>query len=123
MPPAREALQKFRTPGEGEPMTLIERMLPNSVARPLSEEEMVAYRAPLRRRKAVVPCWPCRGTSRSRGTLRMCIRRCNPRSIATYPRLLFVGEPGALITPAYAANLAARLQHVAVVPLARRQPA
>ena len=36
---------------------------------------------------------------------------------STYPKLLFVGEPGALVSPAFAEQFAATLQHCAVVGL------
>jgi haloalkane dehalogenase len=36
---------------------------------------------------------------------------------ATYPKLLFVGEPGALVSPDFAADFAASLQHCALVRL------
>ena len=38
-------------------------------------------------------------------------------AVSTYPKLLFVGDPGVLVSPAYAADFAARLRHIAVVPL------
>lgn len=49
--PARELFRGFRTPGVGENLILeqnlfIERVLPGSVLRKLTEDEMAAYRAP-----------------------------------------------------------------------------
>jgi haloalkane dehalogenase len=51
IPAARELFRKFRTPGAGEKLILednafVERVLPGSVIRKLSDEEMAVYRAP-----------------------------------------------------------------------------
>ena len=35
----------------------------------------------------------------------------------TYPKLLFVAEPGALVSPAFGSDLAAALKHCAVIHL------
>lgn len=61
-PAARETFRKFRTPGEGEKLILehnafIERVLPGSVIRELSEEEMAAYRAPFPTPQSRRPIW------------------------------------------------------------------
>jgi len=126
MPAAREAFRKFRTKGEGEAMILqanafIERILPNSVARPLSDEDMAVYRAPFSTSETRRPMLslprdiPIAGEPAD-------MHEALSSSLAalvqsTYPKLLFVGEPGTLISPAYAANLAAKMQSIAVVPL------
>jgi len=126
MPAAREAFRKFRTPGEGEAMILegnafIERILPGSVARQLSDEEMAVYRAPFptpesRRPMLALPRdIPIEGEPADVDlALKSALEQL---AAAAYPKLLFVGEPGTLITPAYAKALAARLQHIAVVQL------
>jgi haloalkane dehalogenase len=126
MPAAREAFRKFRTPGEGEAMILegnafIERILPGSVARPLSDEEMAVYRAPFptpasRRPMLALPRdIPIEDEPADvHHALQSALHRLQA---ATYPKLLFVGEPGTLISPAYAKDLAAKLQHIAVVQL------
>ena len=36
---------------------------------------------------------------------------------STYPKLLFVAEPGALVSPAFGSDLAAALKHCAVIHL------
>jgi haloalkane dehalogenase len=125
-PAAREAFRKFRTAGEGEAMILegnafIERILPNSVARTLSDEEMAVYRAPFptpesRRPMLSLPRdLPIEGEPAD-------VHHALSSALAalatsTYPKLLFVGEPGTLVSQAYAAEFAAKLQHVAVVRL------
>ena len=61
-PAARETFRKFRTPGEGEAMILegnafIERVLPGSIRRKLSDEEMAAYRSPFLTPDSRRPIW------------------------------------------------------------------
>src|SRR5216110_3114725 len=62
VPAARETFRKFRTPGEGEQMILngnvfVERILPGSILRKLSEEEMSVYRAPFPSPESRRPTW------------------------------------------------------------------
>jgi haloalkane dehalogenase len=62
LPAARETFRKFRTPGEGERMILegnafVERVLPGSVKRKLSDEEMAVYRAPFPTPQSRLPTW------------------------------------------------------------------
>jgi haloalkane dehalogenase len=122
----REAFRKFRTPGIGEAMILednvfIERVLPGSVARKLTDDEMAAYRAPFTTPQSRRPMLslprdlPIEGEPAD-------VHDALSSALATlatsrYPKLLFVGDPGTLVTPAYAKALAAGLQSVAVVPL------
>jgi haloalkane dehalogenase len=121
-----ETFKKFRTAGVGEEMILdgnvfVEGVLPAATARKLTEEEMAVYRAPFE-----TPEW-------RRPTLRF------PRELpiegepadvyrtmeeahralaeSEYPKLLFVGDPGALISPAFAREFAAGLKHCEVVQL------
>ena len=126
MPAAREAFRKFRTPGEGEAMVLegnafIERILPNSVVRQFTEEEMAVYRAPFATPESRLPMLalprdiPIEGEPAD--VHRTLSSSLAALSASTYPKLLFVGEPGTLIPAEFAANFAAKLQHVAVVRL------
>lgn len=123
---ARESFARFRTPGVGEQMVLeanafVERVLPGSVVRKLSDEEMAAYRTPFptpesRRpilafpRELPIAGEPANVTATieaAHATLRA----------ADYPKLLFVGEPGALVSPDFADRFAASLKYCAVVRL------
>jgi haloalkane dehalogenase len=125
-PATREAFRKFRTPGEGEAMVLqrnvfIERVLPNSVARQFSDEEMAAYRAPFATAESRLPMLalprdlPIEGEPADvDAALTSALAAL---AASTYPKLLFVADPGVLVSPAYAADFAAKLQHVAVVQL------
>jgi haloalkane dehalogenase len=126
MPAAREAFRKFRTEGEGEALILqenafIERVLPNSVARGLTDQEMAVYRAPFptpasRRPMLSLPRdLPIEGEPAD-------VHQALSSALAAlaasdYPKLLFVGDPGTLVSPAYAKAFAAALRSVAVVHL------
>lgn len=126
LPAAREAFKKFRTPGVGETMILeenafIERILPGSVARQLTAEERAAYLAPFPTSESRRPMLslprdlPIEGEPADvHHALESAL---SALAAASYPKLLFVGEPGTLISPAYADNLAAKLRHIAVVRL------
>ncbi|UWZ85295.1 haloalkane dehalogenase [Occallatibacter riparius] len=121
-----EIFQKFRTPGVGEEMILqgnafIEGVLPAAMARKLKEEEMAVYRAPFPTPESRVPTWrfpnelPIAGQPADvYGTLEEA-HRALTQSI--YPKLLFVGNPGALISPAFAESFAKRLTNCKVVHL------
>lgn len=57
---ARDVFAGFRTPGKGEEMVLdnnmfVEGVLPSSILRDLSEEEMAVYRAPFQTRESRLP--------------------------------------------------------------------
>src|SRR6185295_15131472 len=62
VPAARDTFRKFRTPGEGEKMILdgnafVERVLPGSIKRRLSDDEMNVYRAPFPTPQSRRPTW------------------------------------------------------------------
>jgi haloalkane dehalogenase len=125
-PVVREAFRQFRTPGEGEAMILqdnvfIERVLPNSVARQLSDEEMAAYRAPFLEPESRRPMLALPRDLPIEGEPADVDQALNSALAAlaasTYPKLLFVGDPGVLVSPAYAADFAAKLRHAAVMHL------
>jgi haloalkane dehalogenase len=123
---ARETFRRFRTPGEGEAMILqanafIERVLPGGVLRKLSDEEMAAYRAPFttpRSRRPILALprdLPIEGEPADvYGTLQSVHAAL---AASTYPKLLFVGEPGALVSPGFASRFAASLANCALVRL------
>jgi haloalkane dehalogenase len=59
---AQDLFRRFRTPGAGERLILeenvfVERVLPGSVVRPLSAEEMAVYRAPFPTAQSRRPIW------------------------------------------------------------------
>lgn len=126
VPAARDTFRVFRTPGEGERMILdgnafIERVLPGSVVRSLSDEEMAAYRAPFPTPESRRPIWmlpnelPIEGHPRD--VHRMLSDAHAALAASRYPKLLFVGDPGALVSPAFAAQFAASLHECELVQL------
>jgi len=126
VPAARELFQKFRTPGIGEKLILednifLERVLPGSVKRPLTEEEMSVYRAPFPTPEMRRPIWrfanqlPIEGLPGDVWGLLSAAHAALRES--TYPKMLFVGEPGALVSTEFAEKFAATLTNCEVVPL------
>jgi len=99
----------------------VERLLPGSVLRRLSDEEMAFYRAPFPTAESRRPILqfprqlPIAGepadvyatTERDQEALRQSL----------YPKLLFCGDPGALVSPAAAQAFAGHLQNCGVVNL------
>lgn len=123
---ARETFRKFRTPGEGERMIIegnafVERVLPGSVIRKLSDEEMAVYRAPFATTESRKPTWrlpnelPIAGQPAD--VNEMLEKAHLALAKAPYPKLLFAGDPGALVSPAFAEAFAARLHDCQLVQL------
>ncbi len=123
---ARETFQKFRTQGIGEQMILennvfVERVLPGNIIRKLTDEEMAVYRAPFPNPKSRVPTWrfpnelPIAGEPADVYSMIEQAHAALARS--SYPKLLFVGDPGALVHPAFGDGFAKKLHHCQVVHL------
>lgn len=121
-----ETFKRFRTPGVGEEMILennlfIEAVLPAATARKFTEEEMEIYRAPFPTPESRRPTWrfpnelPIAGAPSDVYAAMEEAHRALAAS--TYPKLLFVGNPGALISPAFAENFAKNLKNCEVVRL------
>ena len=125
-PDAIETFQKFRTPGLGEEMILegnafVEGVLPSATLRKLTDEEMSVYRAPFPTPESRRPTWrfpnelPIAGEPADvYSTLEKAHRALAESS---YPKLLFAGNPGALISPAFAESFAKALKNCRVVQL------
>src|SRR5262249_6829021 len=102
----RETFQRFRMRGIGEQMILednafIERVLPANVIRELTDAEMAVYRAPFPTPESRVPTWrfpnelPIAGEP---ADVYSTIERAHVAlSRSSYPKLLFAGDPGALV--------------------------
>jgi len=126
MDSARELFRKFRTPGEGEKLILndnlfVERVLPGSVMRKLGEDEMAVYRAPFPTPQSRRPVWrfptelPIAGEPADVYAL---LEEAHAALAAsTYPKLLFAGDPGALVSPAFARDFVGRLKNCRLKPL------
>ena len=123
---ARETFRKFRTPGEGERMIIegnafVERVLPGSVVRKLSEEEMAVYRAPFATPESRKPTWrlpnelPIAGEPAD--VNEMLEQAHHALASSRYPKLLFAGNPGALVSPAFAEAFVATLHDCQLVQL------
>lgn len=126
VPAARETFRKFRTPGVGEDMILngnafVERILPGSTLRKLSEEEMAVYRAPFPSPESRRPTWrlpnelPIAGEP---ADVHATLERAHVALASSrYPKLLFAGDPGALVSPAFAERFASGLHDCELVKL------
>jgi haloalkane dehalogenase len=119
-----ETFKKFRTPGVGQKMILdenffVERVLPAATVRKLTEEEMAVYRAPFPTPESRRPTWrfpndlPIEGEPADVYTAIEKAHRALAQS--SYPKLLFVGEPGALVSPAFAERFAGALKNCQVI--------
>jgi haloalkane dehalogenase len=125
-PAAREVFQNFRTPGVGEEMILngnafIESVLPAATVRRLTDEEMAVYRAPFPTPESRRPTWrfpnelPIAGEPADvYSTLEKAHRALVQSS---YPKLLFAGNPGSLVSPAFARKFAEKLTNCRFVQL------
>lgn len=107
-PPGRDALFRNLRSEAGEKMVLdenffVEVILPHSVLRLLSEEEMNAYRAPFRDAKGRVPTlvWPRELPIEGESADVTAIVESYEKWLASsdVPKLFINGEPGALIGP------------------------
>ena len=123
---AIETFQKFRTPGEGEKMILegnafVEGILPFATLRKLTDEEMSIYRAPFPTPESRRPTWrfpnelPIAGEPADVYAMLEEAHRALAQS--SFPKLLFAGNPGALISPAFAESFAQGLKNCRVVQL------
>jgi haloalkane dehalogenase len=124
--PRREIFRKFRTPGEGEKLILegnafVERVLPGSILRDLTEEEMAVYRAPFPTPQSRRPTWrfpnelPIAGEPADvYATLE---KAHTALASSRYPKLLFSADPGALVSPSLAVSFSAALDNCKLVQL------
>jgi haloalkane dehalogenase len=123
---AIETFQKFRTPGVGETMILegnafVEGVLPRATVRKLTEEEMFVYRAPFPTPESRRPTWrfpnelPIAGEPADVYSTLAKAHRALAQS--SYPKLVFVGNPGALISPAFAEGFVKGLKNCRLVQL------
>lgn len=121
-----KTFQKFRTPGVGEEMILkgnafVEGVLPAATVRKLTEEEMSIYRAPFATAESRRPTWrfpnelPIEGKPADVYAAMEEAHRALAQS--AYPKLLFAGDPGALIAPTFAERFAKGLKDCRLVRL------
>jgi haloalkane dehalogenase len=115
---ARQTFQAFRTPGVGERLVLdenlfVERVLPGSIQRTLTAEEVQAYREPFptpESRRPVLAFPRLLPVGGEPADMHALLEAAHAALRAShYPKLLFCGDPGALVSPAFAAEFAAGL--------------
>lgn len=121
-----ETFKRFRTAGVGEEMILegnvfVEGVLPAATVRKLTEEEMAVYRAPFETQESRRPTLrfprelPIEGEPAD--VYRTMEEAHRALAESEYPKLLFVGDPGALISPAFAEEFAKGLKNCRPVRL------
>jgi haloalkane dehalogenase len=99
----------------------VERVLPAAIVRPLSPAEMEVYRAPFPTPQSRLPTWrlpnelPIEGQPADVWD-RMSAAHAALRA-STYPKVLFAGDPGALVSPEMARAFAAELKDCRLVLL------
>ena len=123
---ARGIFRQFRTPGEGEKLILeenafIERVLPGSIVRKLTAEEMAVYRAPFQTPESRRPtlCFPNElPIAGQPADVVATIEKAHASLAAsTYPKLLFAADPGAIVSPAMAEAFVQKLHDCRFVTL------
>jgi haloalkane dehalogenase len=99
----------------------VERVLPGSIMRKLSEDEMAVYRAPFPSPESRRPTWrlpnelPIAGEP---ADVYATMERAHAAlAFSRYPKLLFAGNPGALVSPAFAERFASSLHDCELVQL------
>ncbi|WP_245564362.1 haloalkane dehalogenase [Nocardia testacea] len=122
---ARELFQSLRSPA-GERLILeqnifVERVLPGSIERPLLAEELDTYRTPFvtsdsRRPTLAFPRQLPIGGEPADVTAMLSIAHDALRA-SVYPKLVFAGDPGALLSPQQAREFVATLTNVELVQL------
>jgi haloalkane dehalogenase len=125
-PEATETLQKFGTSGVGEEVILegnafVEGVLPMGTVRTLTEEEMSVYRGPFPTPESRRPTLrfpnelPIAGEPADVSSIVEQAHRALAQS--SYPKLLFADNPGALVSPAFAAHLSKGIRNCRLVQL------
>lgn len=123
---ARDTFMKFRTPGIGEQLVLhenafVEKVLPGSIRRKLNDEEMEVYRAPFPDVTSRIPILrfpnelPIEGSPLEVHETLTWAHEALKES--TYPKVLFVGNPGALVSPSFAQSFVRMLKNCDLVEL------
>ena len=126
VPGAAEIFQKFRTPGVGEEIILqnnffVEQVLPMNIVRKLTDEEMSVYRTPFPTPESLRPTWrfpneiPIAGEPED--VYSSLEKAHEVLAQSTYPKLLFAGDPGAIVSPAMAQSVVKGLKNCRLVQL------
>src|ERR1700751_957420 len=122
----RETFKKFRPPGVGDKMILegnafVEGVLPSGTVRKLTDEEMAVYRAPFPTPESRRPTWRFPNELRIAGEpadVYSSLEKAHEvLARSTYPKLLFAGDPGAIVSPAMAQSVVKELKNCRLVQL------
>jgi haloalkane dehalogenase len=116
----------FRAKRTGEKLILegnafIEQVLPSVTVRKLTDEEMAAYRTPFPTPESRRPTWrfpnelPIAGEPADVYSTMLEAHAALSRS--SYPKLLFVGDPAVLVSPAFAEEFTKGLRNCRVIHL------
>jgi len=96
-------------------------VLPGATARKLTDEELSVYRAPFPTPESRRPTWrfpneiPIAGEP---ADVYLTLEKAHEAlAESTYPKLLFAGNPGAIVSPAFAESFAKGLKNCRVVQL------
>lgn len=125
-PEARGLFKKFRTKAVGEELIIrqnvfVERVLPGSIIRRLDDSDMDVYRAPFLEEDSRLPILKLPNELPIAGEPEDVWNTLSQAHAALkksdYPKRLFVGNPGALVSPGYARQFAATLKNCDVVEL------
>jgi haloalkane dehalogenase len=99
----------------------VEAILPGATVRKLTEEEMSVYRAPFPTPESRRPTWrfpneiPIEGKPADvYSSLEKAVEALKQ---STYPKLIFAGDPGAIVSPALAESFAKELKNCRLVQL------
>jgi haloalkane dehalogenase len=99
----------------------VEAILPGATVRKLAEEEMSVYRAPFPTPESRRPTWrfpneiPIAGEP---ADVYSSLEKAHEAlTQSTYPKLFFVGDPGAIVSPAFAESFAKGLKNCRLVQL------
>jgi haloalkane dehalogenase len=117
---AREVFRGFRTPGVGEKL---ENVLPGSILRKLSREEMEAYREPFRDPKSRIPMWrwpneiPLDGEPGD--VVEIVVGYGEWLARSEIPKLLLAFTPGAILGAALVEHCCAHMRNLEVCHLGR----
>jgi haloalkane dehalogenase len=123
---AREVFRGFRTPGVGEKLifdknVFIENVLPGSILRQMTPDEMDAYREPFRDPKSRTPIWrwpneiPLDGEPRD--VVEIVTAYGEWLAQSNVPKLLLAFEPGAILGPELVGYCRAHMRNLEVTHL------
>ncbi len=99
----------------------VEQILPMTIVRKLTDEEMSAYREPFPTPKSRIPTWRFPNEipiANEPADVYSSLEKAHEvLAQSTYPKLLFAGDPGAIVSPAMAQRVVKELKNCKLVQL------